>query len=170
MEIWKDIIGYDGIYQISNKGNVRVLNYKKQGCVRAVKQGTDYYGYPKIRLAKNGIRRECKVHRLVAQAFLDNSENKPEVNHKDYNRKNNDASNLEWVTKLENIEHQFKRGAFGKQIACKRVIAIPINGGDPLYFKSVSEASKGIGVAQCCVSYCLSGKMKSTKGYILKGA
>ncbi|MBP2652625.1 MAG: EnPhEFRM31 [Firmicutes bacterium] len=170
MEIWKDVEDYEGIYQVSNLGNVRSLNYRRKGLISNVKQGIDHYGYPKIRLYKNGVRLEYKVHRLVAKAFLDNSMGLPEVNHKDYNRKNNNISNLEWVSKLDNIIHQSKRGLFGRQATTRRIIAIPINGGETLLFNSVKEASQGIGVAQCCISYCLSGKQKFTRGYIVKGA
>ena len=167
MEDWKDIVGYENIYQVSNNGNIRVLNYRHRGYAQIVKQGMDYYGYPKIRLAKNGVRKEYKVHRLTAQAFLDNKDCLPEVNHKDYNRKNNDINNLEWVSKIDNIKHQLNRRELFK---AKKVMAISINRDEYLLFNSVSEASRALKIPKCCISYCIDGKMPNKKGYILKGA
>ena len=167
VEKWKDIRGYEGKYQVSNTGKVRTLNYKFQGFVKEVKQGVDYYGYPKIRLAKDGVRKEYKVHRLVAQAFLENDNNLPEVNHIDYDRKNNNVSNLEWVSKIGNLKHQYSKTKF---FEAKKVIAIPMNGGEPLLFESVSAASRALKIPTCCFSYSENGNLPSKKGYVLKGA
>lgn len=97
MEIFKDIGGYRG-YQVSNEG--RVWNVKKQRYIATFKNNK---GYVMVHMyANNGKRKNELVHRLVALTFIDNKEHKPEVNHKDRNKENNNVSNLEWVTHGEN--------------------------------------------------------------------
>lgn len=97
-EIFKDIKGYRGLYKISNKGRVRSTG----GILTPTDNGK---GYLIIGLCKDGKRKNFYIHRLVAEAFIDNPEKKPVVNHKDYNTRNNDVNNLEWVTQKENIAH-----------------------------------------------------------------
>lgn len=97
-ETFKDIKGYRGLYKISNKGKVRSTG----GILTPTDNGK---GYLIIGLCKNGKRKNFYIHRLVAEAFIDNPEKKPVVNHKDYNTRNNDVNNLEWVTQKENIAH-----------------------------------------------------------------
>ena len=102
MEIFKDIKGYPG-YQISNLG--RIWSSKRQRYMKPVNNGT---GYLQIKLiAANGKRKNELVHRLVALHFVDNPDGKPEVNHIDHCRQNNDATNLEWVTKSENNKKSY---------------------------------------------------------------
>ena len=112
-EIWKDISGYEGLYQVSNFGNVRVLdrfyvvNNRKAHLVpgRVLKKIDNGNGYDYITLHKDGRRKNHYVHRLVAMAFLEMIPGKEYVNHIDYNRKNNNIENLEWCTCSENLKH-----------------------------------------------------------------
>lgn len=106
-EIWKDIPGYEGIYQVSTKGRVRSF-WKKEPHI--LKQTLTTTGYKKVELYKDKKRKTYKVHRLVALAFILNSENKPNINHKDGNPLNNTVENLEWCTQKENVEHAIKTG------------------------------------------------------------
>jgi hypothetical protein len=102
-EIWKDISGYEGIYQVSNKGNVRSYKAFKNGeNLKPRKRRGGYFG---VGLSKNGKVNYQLVHRLVAIAFIENPQNKPYVNHIDENPSNNNVENLEWVTNNENMLH-----------------------------------------------------------------
>lgn len=102
-EMWRDIEGYGGNYQVSNYG--RIKSKKK-----ILKTFLSTNGYYRVRLYSNKKGREYKVHRLVAKAFIENIDNKPIVNHKDGNKLNNNANNLEWCTQAENIKHALKSG------------------------------------------------------------
>lgn len=117
METWKDIKDYEGCYQVSNLGRVKSLE-------RTVKRGTNFLpikerilksyintdGYLMVDLRKDGKRKTTRIHRIVGEAFITNLENKPEINHKDGIKINNEPENLEWCTHGENIKHAFKSG------------------------------------------------------------
>lgn len=102
MEEWKDIEGYEGLYQVSNLGRVKSLWFDKEKILKAYK---NRYGYLCIGLCKYGKKKTYKIHRLVASAFIENSNNYPEVNHKDEVKTNNNVNNLEWCTREYN--HNF---------------------------------------------------------------
>lgn len=116
-EVWKDIAGFEGKYQVSNFGNVkriahrvcrknnRYLTLKE----KIVKQHYDYHGYKKVHLWKDNTDKPFFVHRLVAFAFIDNPNNYPQINHKDENKENNAVSNLEWCTALYNANYGTKK-------------------------------------------------------------
>jgi hypothetical protein len=97
-EVWRDIIGYEGLYQVSNIGNVK-------GIIKTLKPNKTSKGYLHISLYKNRISKTFKLHRIVAQNFISNPENKLEVNHMDGNKLNNKIDNLEWNTRFENNKH-----------------------------------------------------------------
>lgn len=108
MEIWKDIPNYEGFYQASNLGRIRSL--PRNGTIKAVKiitQGKTKFGRLKIILRKSGVVKTFNTHRLIAQTFISNTENKPCINHKDHNPLNNNIENLEWVTHSENMKYDF---------------------------------------------------------------
>ena len=106
-EIFKDIPGYEGLYQVSNLGNVKSLNYRQTGKEQILRLHPKIKnkGYFKVRLFKNGIVKSYFVHRLVAEAFIPNQNNYPIINHKDENPSNNSVSNLEWCTYSYNINY-----------------------------------------------------------------
>lgn len=166
MESWKDIQGYEGYYQISNKGRVKSLS---RTWIGKTKTGEDRICVTKERIIKpyihNGVRSNIKptmvyilrkdgknkhffAHRLVAIHFIENDDInlKIEVNHKDGNRLNNDVSNLEWVSKKDNILHAFKNKLIKTQ---KKVSQIDCNTGNIInVFESESEACRKLGVSQ----------------------
>ena len=106
-EIWKDIEDYGGDYQISNFGRVKSF---KNGKVKIRKPYIDKDGYLQIVLSKNGIHKWPKIHRLVAEAFVPNLENKPDIDHIFNNKFDNFAENLRWVTKSENNRYAYETG------------------------------------------------------------
>lgn len=112
-EIWKDIVGYEGLYQVSNLGRVKSLP-KMAGFRSQPEKLTaifvDKHGYHKANLYKNNTHKQVYVHILVAQAFVSNDDNKPQVNHKDGDKSHNFDTNLEWCTAKENVIHAYTTG------------------------------------------------------------
>lgn len=116
-EVWQSVKGYEGIYEVSTYGRVKSLTRKirsRYGCQRVVKGKVLYRkprkNYIQVELCKKGVRTQYLIHRLVANAFLPNPENKPQVNHKDGDKSNNNLQNLEWVTQSENQKHAIRTG------------------------------------------------------------
>ena len=93
---WRDIEGYEGLYQVNQIGQVRSLNYRMTGKTKRLKLGTDKGGYKVVRLCKNGKYKTFTVHRLVAQAFIPNPNNLPFINHMNEIKSDNRVENLEW--------------------------------------------------------------------------
>jgi hypothetical protein len=122
MENWKDVQGYEGLYQVSNLGRVKSLSHVnylgrlRQECILGNRLSDR--GYHTAVLYNNGKSKSFRVHRLVANAFIENPNNKPHVNHIDGVKSNNLVSNLEWVTISENQKHAFKTGL--NKVNCKR--------------------------------------------------
>lgn len=108
-EIWKPVIGYEGLYKVSNTGFVKRLK-GYQAVKERVLRFNVIKRYHVVKLSKNSIKKNHFVHRLVAEAFIPNPLNKPFINHVDANPSNNKESNLEWCTQSENINHAFKIG------------------------------------------------------------
>jgi hypothetical protein len=104
-EIWKDIIGYEGLYQVSNLGNVKSIKKNK-----LMKIGLHADGYNRLWLSKENKSKGFLLHRLIAIHFIPNPNNLPEVNHKDANKLNNSIDNLEWCSHSENMNHANNMG------------------------------------------------------------
>ncbi len=125
--MWKDIEGYEGYYQISDSGDVLCLERritKSNGVVQTRKQRKarifkDKDGYLNVKLNKDGVSKVHKVHRLVAKAFVGGYSSHKEVNHKDFNRENNAAYNLEWVDHKNNIRHSASNGRYSDRSGSK---------------------------------------------------
>ena len=105
-EEWKDILGYEGKYQVSNTGKVRSLNYNNTGKIRELKQKLNRYGYYEVKLSKNNQTKDFMIGRLVAQHFIENWHFKPKVIHIN-NTKDNSVNNLKWAYESEAMHHQY---------------------------------------------------------------
>lgn len=146
----KDIVGYEGLYQITSDGKVWSLkNCKFLKPLLSGPKGKEYYY---VCLSKNGVKKNHKIHRLVAEAFIPNPNNLPIVNHKDENKENNRIDNLEWVTSKENCNY----GTRNFRSSMKRNIPVEcIETG--IIYKSFHEASKKTGTEIACISMCCTG-------------
>lgn len=133
MEIWKDVVGYEGYYQVSNLGRVRSLDrvLDKPNILtggQTIRKGKilkqkELSGYMYVNLCVHDKRHHCRVHRLVAEAFIPNPDGKPQVNHKYGNKKDNRGYRLEWATASENGKHSYENG-FSRTVNKKKVVCI----------------------------------------------
>lgn len=159
--IWKEISGYDGLYEVSDTGLVRSLKFGK---TRILKPRKHRDGYLFVRLCKDGKVRQMLVHRLVALAFIPNPQNLDTVNHKNEDKHNNNISNLEWMTLTDNQNY----GTRNKRIAearSKQVQQLDKKTGELLAtFPSIQEAERQTGIAGSNICSCCRGKLKSAGG------
>lgn len=144
-EVWRDITGYEGKYQISNRGNVKSLNYHNTNKESLLKPATDNKGYLRCALSKGNVLSTFKVHRLVANAFIPNPLGLPHVNHIDGNKKNNHFSNLEWCDNSMNQIHAYQNGLNPRHVGHKVGITIIDREGNPISFDSKKDASLFLG-------------------------
>lgn len=123
MEVWKEVKGFEDYYEVSDKGRVRRKKGKtiyKDGRLAEfsqtiLKQGKNSKGYLRVYLSVKSKKYTRSVHRIVAETFLENPENKKTVNHKDCDKTNNEVNNLEWMTNKENMRHAFKNGCYDER-------------------------------------------------------
>ena len=175
MEAWRAIVGTKGFIEVSDEGRARSL---LGGSPRVLKTQVDNKGYHRIRVTIEGIKMSYKVHREVAKAFIDNPDNKPQVNHKDGNKDNNAVSNLEWVSNIENAHHAIKNGLWDSVFEGSRkenekrkkpIIAYRIDGYPcTRYYESISEAERDIGSRHICDV--LKGKRTQANGWAFQYA
>ena len=140
-EVWKDIKGYEGLYQVSNMGRVR----NSKGCI--MKQAVNDKGYLRIRLSKDGKKSHFRVHRLVAETFIPNPDNKAEVNHISCMKSDNRASNLEWVSSEENhrLYKEYRENKIASMVMWGIIISqLNIQGIKPWNDRSVEEQKEMI--------------------------
>ena len=148
-EVWKDIEGYEGKYQVSDSGRVKSLNYRRSKKEKVIKSWKRKDGYLQVVLCKDGENKNYLVHRLVAQNFIPNSENLPEVNHKDEDKSNNAVNNLEWCDCSYNINYGTKKER-GAKSQGKPVMCVETN---TVYF-STREAQRKTGIHATNISAC----------------
>ncbi len=165
-EVWVDVVGFEGQYQVSTLGRVkslkRIINHKRYGTwllkERILKNRHDSFGYCGVALAKNGATQYCKVHRLVASAFLQNVDNKRTVNHKNGIKHDNRVDNIEWATYSEN--HHLAFNVLNRTRAFKKILCV--NTGD--VFPGLITAANVLGIRRDSISANLRGKQKTAGG------
>jgi len=187
-EEFADIKDYEGLYQISNYGRVKTLeryyflgNNKIKVKEKILKSSNNNYGYANVTLSKKNKQKEICTHTLVAKHFIPNPENKPTINHKDGNKKNNKISNLEWATYSEQEYHAYqnklrgknfgtKNGMYGKTGAnnhlSKPLVQKDLQGNIIKKWENAFEVVRTLGFTQAGINKCCLGKQKTYKGFL----
>lgn len=170
-EVWKDIEGYEKLYQVSNFGNVKSLDhYASNGKKEILYKGKTLQqqkhkktGYLSVELSKNNKQKRIMVHRLVARAFIDNPNKMPCINHIDEDKTNNKAQNLEWC----NHKYNNNYGENTKKL-CKPVLQYDLNGNFIKEYYGANEASRQLKIGCTNICKCCRGERKKTKGFVFK--
>ena len=185
IEVWKTAVYdgeiYEGLYRVSNLGKILILNYRNTGKAKLMKPSQEKNGYLKIVLSKNRKRKTCRVHRLIAETFLENPENLPQVNHKDEDKTNNfvflnedgsvdkEKSNLEWKTPKENSNHGTRNERIAKANTngkkSKKVLQFTLDGEFIREYPSIMECERN-GFYSSAVCRCCNGKQKTAYGFL----
>lgn len=181
-ELWLPIVGYEGLYEVSNLGNTRALskfiNHSKYGYKRRVygkiltpRVNLKRNGYLELSITDaNGVKKNCKVHRLVAEAFIPNFNKHPQVNHKDFNPANNKVENLEWCDPNYNVNYSKHRRKNMKGLHGRKIEAYDMNGNLVGTYGTVREAARQLNCFGQNICSILRGKGKWVKGYTFKDA
>ena len=180
IEIWKPIVGYEDLYEVSNMGRVKSLNYKKSGKEGFLSVYTMNTGYPATHLCKDGKCNCVLIHRLVAEHFIPNPENKPEIDHINCDVKDFRLENLRWVSSKENSNNpntlrkhwsknggvSYFKGKIGKlNTLSKQVLQLDLNGDILKFWHSLMDIHRELNYDCGHISECCKGKRQTHKGY-----
>jgi len=171
-EEWRAVIGYEGLYEVSNLGRVKNLRKKRINYVwhteTLMKPKNNKDIYHRVELSKNSKRKIIGVHQLVAAAFIINSENKPNINHKNGVRNDNRVENLEWCTQKENIKHAWdtglsksKKGAYHQ--SSKAIMVIDKLKNSVISFGSLKLGAKYLGIGHSTICRYVLGQVKNSR-------
>lgn len=173
-EIWKDIKRYEGLYQVSNIGKIKRIGKNE----RIKKTFIDKNGYERVELSKLGVNKKYSVHRLVAEAFINNCFNKKEINHKNGIKTDNRVENLEWVTRSENELHAYRTKLAQNSIKqreavslwCKKnktkpIVQLTLDNKFVKIWNSAIEVQKQLNINRKNISQCITGRNKTAGGY-----
>lgn len=169
MEEWKDIEDYEGLYQVSSEGRVKSLKFGKEKILRYTKANK---GYAQLTLSKNSIQTTYKIHRLVAEAFIPNPDNKPQIDHINTDRTDNRVENLRWVTPKENCNNSITIENYSKcklgllNHNTKPILQFTKDGEFVKKWDSMSEIEKELGFNHSHLTSCCRQKKKSAYGYV----
>ena len=168
-ERWKPVVGYEGLYEVSNFGRVRSLNYHRSGKQKILKPLVQTKGYLGFTLYKNGCRKQHKLHRIVAEAFIPNTDNLPQINHKDEDKTNNRVDNLEWCDNKYNCNYgnRTERSAVSH---CRKINQYKLNGQYIKTWSSMKDIQLELGFYNSRISECCHNKCKSAYGFIWRYA
>ena len=158
VETFVKVVGFEN-YEVSNLGKIRNI---KSG--KILKPQPDKDGYLRLGLYENNKKKKLFLHRVLATAFIDNPEGKPQVNHIDENKLNNDLSNLEWCTARENLVHGTRTKRAAEKLS-QKVIQLDLNDNVLNVFKSMRQAERETGIPNESISRCCNGKLKSAGGF-----
>lgn len=170
-EIWKDIDGYEGLYQVSNLGRVKSLNYNHTRKEKILKFGkiSKNRDYLQVNLCKNGKVKRHLVHILVAQAFIPNPKNLPQVNHKDEDKTNNCVDNLEWISRKENCNYGTRNLRISEKltngICSKKIYQYSLDGTFISEWPSAHEIERQTSFASSSIYKVCNGKHKHKSAY-----
>lgn len=153
MWMWKPIKGYEGLYEISDSGQVvsceRITSDGKRLKRKLINGGHFSNTYRFVCLRKGGVNRNCSIHRLVAEAFIPNPLNLPEVNHKDGNKLNNCVENLEWCNRSDNLKHAVEIGLVKSQCKITRSVIVIDSDGSEVEFPTMQDCCSFFGFTKC---------------------
>ena len=174
-EIWKDITGYEGFYQVSNLGNVKSLNYARRGYSKNLVPKVNNDGRLWVELIVCGKKKQFLIHRLFGCAFIPNPDNLPQINHKDENPKNNCVDNLEWCTGMYNVRYSYERhperarqrkhGPQYRRRIDKQVEQLDLGGNIVKTWKDCRTIAVETGMSQWSISQCCDGKRHTAYGF-----
>lgn len=173
MEVWKDVVGYEGLYKVSNIGRIMSCERYVNTCgggkrllgEKILKPFKCPGGYCEVSLWKNNKYKTTMVHRIVAVAFLNNPNNFPEVNHKDENKENNCIENLEWCTSKYNANYGSRTQKMKDKKPSKPVIMMDKSGNVVKKYNSLGDASRETGFDISAIIRVCKGKQKTSMGY-----
>lgn len=172
IEVWREIEGTDGRYEVSNTGKIRSNNYKNSDRVQELKPAKDKKGYLRTVITIDGKAKTIKVHREIAKAFLPNPNNLPQVNHKDGNKENNHVTNLEWINNIDNAHHAIEHGLFKNSFKAikkandeRKKPIIATKDDVSIMFDSINEASIELNLNRRHIQNVLKHDRKTCGGY-----
>lgn len=162
MEVWKNVKGYEGLYQVSSEGRVKSLKFSKE---RILKVGKEGGGYLFVNLCKEGKVKKFKVHRLVASTFLPNPDNLLEINHIDEDKTNNRVENIEYCDRSYNINYGNRNEKMAKSRSIP-ILQFTKQSDFIRRWESGTQIEKELGIKQSNISKCCKGKCKTAYGFV----